>query len=164
KVDSQLIHDFDELVVAIGKHPIGDNVGLEVWRGTRVMDLSVPIENGFELYRRSCEAGALEGCYELGAFYESEGKDPARAASLYPQGCEAGNGDGCNALGFLYEKGNGVLKDSKVAAQFYERACNAGSKQGCENLALFFENGEGVEKDPARARILYEKSCSFAPQ
>jgi len=163
KVDGRSIRDFDELSV-ISQYSVGENVNLEIWRGTRAMDLSVPVENGFELYKLSCETGVLDGCVGLGVFYESEGKDPARAASLYRQVCEAGNGEGCNNLGILYDNGRGVLKDSKEAAHLYEKACNTGAPMGCVNLAADFQYGEGVEKDPAHAVKLLQKACSLGEQ
>jgi len=161
KVDGEPISNLSYMSEKINKHKIGDHVVLEVWRGSRAMDISVPVENGFVVYKRSCDSGLAEGCDALGSVYQSEGKDPARAAALYRQACEAGKGEGCRDLGLLHEAGIGVTKDPVQAARLYEEACTARDGTGCLDFGILLENGTGLDKDPSRAALFYQNACSL---
>lgn len=93
-----------------------------------------------ELSRKSCEAGQLAGCIELGRAYglgRGLEKDPARAAELYAKGCEARDAWSCFALGKLHARGEGVPQDRSRAAELYRRACDAGFKPACEEANRF---------------------------
>jgi TPR repeat protein len=161
KIDGQPIFDLSDLPERVDKHKVGDHILLEVWRGARAMDISIPVENGLASYKHSCEGGLAEGCVFLGSFYQNEGKDPARAAALYRQACEAGYGEGCLDLGFLYEHGTGVAKDPARASALYEQACTARNGRGCLDFGFLLENGTGMDQDPARAALFYQKACSL---
>jgi TPR repeat protein len=161
KANGRLLRVASVLDEEIAKLQAGETVMFEVWRGANAMDIAVPVENGFELYQRSCSDGVAMGCLSLGFYYLNEGKDSAQAAALFRQACESGTAEGCRELGFLYRTGEGVPKDLKRAASLYGESCSKGFGNGCYVAGLLFENGEGVEQDPARAANLYDRACSL---
>lgn len=162
KANGRILRSNSFLDEEIDKLQVGEKLMLEVWRGSRAMDVTVPVENALKLYEPSCSAGVAEGCLALAAYYLDEGKNPAKATDLFRQLCESGSAEGCSELGFLLEQGEALPKDLGQAAALYQKSCSSGNGYGCYLAAILHENGEGVEKDPARAAALYERACSLA--
>ena len=95
-----------------------------------------------KLYRKACDMGNADGCYNLGVFYrdgqQGVKQSYVKAAELFRKSCDLGRDDGCNNLGVLYVKGKGVRKDYIKAAELFKKACNSGLKMGCKNYNILY--------------------------
>jgi len=69
-----------------------------------------------ELFKKSCDNGAVLGCDNLGVMYrDGTGvtRDLGRAAELFRKACDGGDAGECSNLGVCYrEGGSGLLKTS----------------------------------------------------
>jgi uncharacterized protein len=87
-----------------------------------------------ELSQKSCDAGSIAGCAELGRAYSlgrGLDKDPAHAASLFSRACDGDDAMSCFLLGRTYTSGRGVDKDPARAAALLAKACARGFKPAC---------------------------------
>ena len=114
---------------------------------------------------RSCNAGDMQSCDDLGIMYEGGARvtrDAARAVNLFQQACDGGLMLACTHLGLVLQRDDpdpDVIRDVETAAFLYERACDGGETLGCANLGVSYERGDGVIQDQARAVRLYEQAC-----
>ncbi|MBR7002657.1 MAG: sel1 repeat family protein [Neisseriaceae bacterium] len=116
-----------------------------------------------QLFEKSCNGGAVQGCHALGFLYLNGKGVPqnySKAAELFEQACNGGIAKGCNNLGLLYRKGQGVQQDNVQAAQLWEKACNGGSISGCVSLGSSYAEGKGVKQNYSQAVKLFEKACN----
>jgi TPR repeat protein len=118
------------------------------------------------LFSKSCELGATEGCFSLGAMAENGdgiAEDKVRAAKLYGKACDLNWMDGCAALGTMAKLGFGGLAPDKARAlQLYQKSCSGDgnrSNVGCYNLGIVTIEGDGVPPDSVRAVALFTYSC-----
>jgi TPR repeat protein len=95
------------------------------------------------MYRQACDAGDLEGCYELGNQYSDPGtalpEDDGRAAVLLRRACDGGVGPACNNLAFLFHR----HKDEAEAAPSFKRACELGESSSCFYYGWYSLDGRG---------------------
>ena len=119
------------------------------------------------LYRKSCELGDAQGCYNAGLMADSgrgTKEDAAKAAADYEKACDLGSSTGCTNLGFLYERGRGVKEDRARALALYQRgcdgsSCSASNLGGCVNVGRAYRDGIGVAKDAAKAAEVFRAAC-----
>ena len=122
-----------------------------------------PVEpNRTEAYRKGCEAGVLEDCFELATLIleGTEGtQDYGKAVEPYRKACDGGLAYACSSLGVLYEQGTGVEQDYAKAMELYRKACDEGEPAGCSNLGGIYNDGLGVPKDFTKAAELFREAC-----
>ena len=120
-------------------------------------------EKAAELFAKSCDAGTMRGCSELGVSYEDgEGvpQSDTNAVELYIKACRGGYMRGCSNLAFMYERGAGLAKSEEKASQLFEKACTGGYLGGCSSLGVSYEYGKGVPKSHEKATEFYRKACN----
>ncbi|MDO5046280.1 tetratricopeptide repeat protein [Campylobacter sp.] len=115
----------------------------------------------YELYKKSCDMGDMDGCKSLGDIYnEGSGEirqDHKTARELYLKSCAAKVGEACLEVGNFYR----YEKDMEKATEFYELACENDESYGCFTLASIYESGkEGVSKDIKKAKKFFQTACS----
>ena len=125
------------------------------------------VKTAAALYKKSCELGDPQGCYNAGLMAD-EGRgvkeDVARAAADYAEGCDLGSANACTNLGFLYERGKGVRQDKARAVELYQRgcdgtSCSASNLGGCVNVGRAYRDGIGVEKNEEKAAQIFRAAC-----
>jgi hypothetical protein len=121
-----------------------------------------PSEDGGRIlrgFRLACDAGAPEGCVNLGTALDhgiAVRRDPAAAARAYRRGCDAGAGLACQRLAMLAAERPAAAPGADPAA-LLARACRAGVPAACE--------AAGLEPPPPSPRfpapLLGEEPASF---
>ena len=114
-----------------------------------------------KLYKKACDKGEAEGCYNLGVMYDrGEGvkKSYPIAAKLYKKACDKGYATGCYNLGWMYKDGDGVKKSYLKAKKLFGKSCDMGNKEGC-NLYNKLQNkdemtADSLQDDIRQAEIL----------
>ncbi|MDR2081556.1 MAG: sel1 repeat family protein [Campylobacteraceae bacterium] len=91
-------------------------------------------------FKKSCENGDENGCFELASIYAVEELDMdniTKAFYLFSELCEKNNYEACYRLGEIYEKSNIVRYPTRMAyaEKYYKLACDkAYVKKSCEAM------------------------------
>ena len=102
------------------------------------------IDKALVNYRKSCDGGFPEGCFNRGYllherwynFKQREGNNnPSLIFELFKKACDGGNAAGCGALAGAYKKGQGIAKDETRAMELRQQACEI-DKRRCWLLRL----------------------------
>lgn len=111
----------------------------------------------YEIYHKTCNAGAIESCKKLNmqnisnAIYK-------KAREYYKQECDEEDlYYGCFNLAMLYDDGLGGKKDLNQALKLYNKACEDNNQLACYKIGKIYEkeaNGGYV-----KAFKYYEKLC-----
>lgn len=89
-----------------------------------------------ELYKRDCDSGYAQGCFNLANYYYNKTKqDYSKFCEYYEKACDGRYVQGCLNLGELYNSGQDVKQDKNKAKEFYRKACTLGDQQGCDAYA-----------------------------
>lgn len=115
----------------------------------------------FTQRERSCEAGSITACGDLGEAYElgiGTGQSRPIASILYTEACNTGSGLDCARLGRITLV---ALEDDAETSAFaaFEKACDLGSLVGCAYLARAWRDGTGTAQDVARGMAIGQEVC-----
>ena len=120
-------------------------------------------DKAFVYAKRACDAGAADGCSNLGYFYfAAKGTrwDAAEGVKQWQKSCEAGSSYGCSNMGYMYRYGVVVPKDGKKALEAYAKSCTPTEQIGCQGAAHYYETGEGgTPADAKKAVDAYKSAC-----
>jgi hypothetical protein len=109
-----------------------------------------------EFYRRACEQGSGESCFQLGRAFSTAGfalpRDYSSAREYYQRACDLHSYPACAGLGGLLENGLGGAKDPASAFAFYMRSCDGDHASGCDLLASAYRRGVGTVRNTVSAR------------
>lgn len=100
--------------------------------------LEVDHEKAFELFKKGCEHGLPDSCYNV-AFSYQQGDGTQmnydKAIEFYTKACDLGFSYACGNLGVLYVGGSqNVKQDLRKALDYFVRACDLGNEKICEKL------------------------------
>ncbi len=123
------------------------------------------------LLSRACRYDDLQGCLELGLFYEQHPeavpvdsgiskdicKGPQCALSLFHYACKEGLWAACAHLGHLYESGIGTERNHRIALDLYAQGCERGDTLACTNLSTHLRQNMPSEKSPIMAG--FKQAC-----
>jgi len=104
-------------------------------------DVKVDDFQAVEVWRKACNNGDSNGCFNLGnMYYYGKGvrQDSIKAVQLFKKSCSSGNAWGCVDAGAMYDYilgAVGVKQNSKKALEFYGKACDMKFNVGCKNYA-----------------------------
>lgn len=121
----------------------------------------------FPFYKKACEFGDAESCYELAELYiygEGVKENRSTAYSLLEDACNMGNSVSCQTLAYYYEEGKTVDQNYQKAAALHKKGCDLRNEYCCANLADFYMKGQGVGKNTSKALEYYKISCDFGDQ
>jgi len=109
-----------------------------------------------EFYRRACEQGSGESCFQLGrAFAQASfglSRNYSSARRYYERACELHSYPACAGLGGLFENGQGGDKNPALAFDYYARSCDGEHASGCDLLASAYRRGVGTDQSVIAAR------------
>jgi len=109
-------------------------------------------------YRKSCDAGLAEGCFDLG-WAEAKGvagsPDRDTARRYYGLACDKEYGPACNNLAHLRIEAN----DIEGAVAKFQAGCDDGDASSCVNLADLYDSGKHKVKDAHAASELRRRAC-----
>ncbi len=118
--------------------------------------LAADARKAADAYRRSCDAGHINGCVNWGwALMRGFGTSMnlVEANALFEKACIEGNRYGCNNLGWSLEQGLGIARNLVEAVDYYRMACDRDDALGCGNLGeLLRDLGRLAEAEEALAR------------
>ena len=118
-------------------------------------------------YKKSAEAGNIDGLLCLGDFYYNGfgvEQNDAEAVRLYFLSAEKGSAGAMKALGICYFYGRGVSQDFNEAANWFNRSAQKGNAVAIKCLAeggcMFFK-GDGVERSLKDAKSWLKKAIMY---
>ncbi len=117
-----------------------------------------------DFFKKACEAGLAEGCYEFGSSGESFWKEDEellkQGVASYDKACEMGLADACSSIAFNRLGGrSGVAEDTFKGLSDLDRACKLGDTYSCLELGGFYFTGKHVSKDPQRGYNFLKQFC-----
>ena len=136
-------------------------------------DLPRDQDKALALFKKACEAGIANGCFEAGSVYmqirQERGisEDKATEARInaqtwYDKACQAGNGWMCWNVSDWYLR-EGVLeifpRDPARAMSMLRRGCDLGYGPSCLTLAQHMLAGKETKKDVPGAVSLMQRAC-----
>ena len=128
-------------------------------------------EKSFEAFKKACELGNGEACYEVGGFYQlgiGTSKIDKNAFESFFKSCEFKNMHGCFGLGLAYRHGIGTAENKPTdiklfdkSVEAFKKACELGHGKVCYELGVIYQLGRGIPKDEKKAFEALSKSCEL---
>ncbi|RAX53149.1 hypothetical protein CCY99_06035 [Helicobacter sp. 16-1353] len=129
-------------------------------------------EADIENYKRKCEAGNKDACYDLGSHYSNKlglSTNDLETKQLklkyFMRGCnDLREGRSCSSLGSHYGL---VEKDKNKELEFYNKACDYNNSNSCRLLANIYEsdanNASGKDKKELirKSKQYNKKACNL---
>ena len=102
------------------------------------------IEKAVILYKKACDSGNMEGCFNIGPMYIYDDRvrvihNRQKSDHLFKKACHGGNIEGCFNLGLMYIYGDGVRQNKQKAVISFKKACDGGYVDGCKHYKILTE-------------------------
>jgi len=143
---------------------LGDAVGCKNTGITLSKAAPPRLELAFASFKKSCDLGANDGCYELARSYmdgHGVAADPVAGFAGFDKACKAGVQHACSALGLYLVLGKGAPLDVPRGAKLLGDACAKDDGEACKNLGILVREGKVPPKDPKRFFALFDKACTL---
>jgi TPR repeat protein len=136
----------------------------QMYRTAKGVSLADPVK-AYELFKKGCGGGELNGCVEQGRMAETgvgTKKDLDVANKAYAQACDGSHALGCREMASNYQSGDGVKKDVAKATELFEKACTLNDYPSCTIAGYSYTKGLGVSVDTAKGIKLWTLGCDGA--
>jgi TPR repeat protein len=112
------------------------------------------------LYRKACNLGSKDGCYNVGLRYLKD-KDYFKSLKYFSKACLYSDGESCFNVGVIYFAGPSKIRNDKNAFKFFKKSCELNYAKGCDMEGFLYEFGKGIDVNLNKALFLYKKSCEM---
>jgi TPR repeat protein len=119
------------------------------------------------LYRSGCEAGAAQGCYNLGQLY-FKANDLQNGMPWFQRGCDAGEVRSCDVVGYACVEQAGEAGDAttraasaKCATEALTKACDGRFPKSCVTLGTALIRGTLDAPNQRLAGDFFRKACTL---
>jgi len=122
-------------------------------------------ERAMELWKKACDGGVFEGCYEYGSNrlekFNSLPADPKLGVEQLNKACEGGSGRACyERADHKFEGNYGETRNAIEAFGLLSRSCKLGVAFACRDMGEYLFSGkQGIPRDPRLADRLMSSFC-----
>lgn len=150
-VDGSVVTGNMDMVLKLARHPVGDSVKLDIFRGGKKQQFQV---------RLGASAVMI---FNIGrVYYQGLGnieKNYPKALEYYLRAANNGSSAAMNMVGWMMQKGLGVAINIPKAAAWYGNAAKKGHGPAMAHLADLYTAGTGIAQDHVKAANLYLKAA-----